>query len=117
MSLHLSEVKHNLMNLHSCLNFIPSCILHVVCKLYLPNGHILVDSPSIRRENSTWKFGRNYIDFERRIHEEIMTSIRRGNFDVDLTFEIDVILMSFPRGFFEVVSTWNRRNFCTCCFH
>ena len=55
--------------------------------------------------------------FERRIHVEIMTSIRRGNFDVDSTFKIDKISMSFPRGFFDVVSTSNRRNFCTGCFH
>ena len=71
------------------------------------NGHIFVDSPSIRRQNSTWKVRGNYIDFERRIHVEIMTSIRRGYFDVDSTFKIDEILMSSPRGFFYVVSTSN----------
>ena len=42
---------------------------------------------------------------------EIMTSIRRGYFDVDLTFKIDEISMSSPRGFFYGVSTSNRRNF------
>ena len=52
------------------------------CRNKRPNGHILIDSPSIRRRNSTWKVRRNYIDFERRIHVEIMTSIRRGNVDV-----------------------------------
>ena len=26
------------MNLHSCINFIQSCILHVVCKLYFIDG-------------------------------------------------------------------------------
>ena len=83
----------------------------------LPNRHILFDSPLIRRQNSTWKVRRNDIDFERRIHVEIMTSIWRGNFDVDSTFKIDEISMSSPRGIFEVVSTSNRRNFCTCCFH
>ena len=83
----------------------------------IPNGHIFVDSPSIWRRNSTWKVRGNYIDFERRIHVEIMTSIRRGNFDVDSTFKIDKISMGFPRGFFYVVSTLNRRNFFTCCFH
>ena len=41
----------------------------------LPNRHILFDSPLIRRQNSTWKVRRNDIDFERRIHVEIMTSI------------------------------------------
>ena len=54
---------------------------------------------------------------KRQIHEEIMTSIRWGNFEVDSTFKIYEILMSFPRGFFYVVSTSNRRNFWTCCFH
>ena len=82
-----------------------------------PNGHILVDLPSIRRRNSTWKVCRNYIDLERRIHVEIMTSIRRGNFDVDSAFKIDEISMSSPRGFFDVASTSNRCNFCTGCFH
>ena len=76
---------------------------------YLPNGHIFVDSSSIRRRNSTWKVRGNFIDFERRIHVEIMTSIRRGYFDVDSTFKIDEISMSSPRGFFFVVSTSNRR--------
>ena len=46
-----------------------------------------------------------------------MTSIRRGNFDVDSTFKIDEISMSSPRGFFYVVSTSNRRNFFSRCFH
>ena len=82
-----------------------------------PNGHILVDLPSIRRRNSTWKVRGNYIDFEERIDVEIMTLMRRGNFDVDSTFKIDKISMSSQRGFFYVVSTSNRRNFCTRCFH
>ena len=30
----------------------------------VPNGHIFVSSPSIRRRNSTWKVRGNYIDFE-----------------------------------------------------
>ena len=30
---------------------------------------------------------------------EIMISIRRGNFDVDLTFKIDEVLMISPCGF------------------
>ena len=84
---------------------------------YQPNGYISVDLPSIRRRNSTWKVRENYIDFERRIHVEIMTSIRRGYFDVDSTFKIDEISMSSPRGFFYVVSMSNRSNFCTRCFH
>ena len=83
---------------------------------YQPNGYISVDLPSIRRRNSTWKVRENYIDFERRIHVEIMTSIRRGYFDVDSTFKIEEILSS-PCGFFYVVSTSNRSNFCTRCFH
>ena len=47
----------------------------------------------------------------------ILTSIWHGYFHVDSTFKIDKISMSFPRGFFYVVSTSNRRNFCTRCFH
>ena len=45
--------------------------------IHIPNGHIFVDSPSIRRRNSTWKVRRDFIDFERQIHVEIMTLIRR----------------------------------------
>ena len=84
---------------------------------YQPNGHISVDLPSIRRRNSTWKVGGNYIDFERRLHVKIMTSIRRGYFTIDSTFKIDEISMSSPRGFVYVVSTSNGRNFCTRFFH
>ena len=72
-----------------------------------PNGHIFVNSPAIRRRNSTWNVRGNYIDFERRIQVEIMTSIRCGYFNVDSTFKIDEISMSSPRGFFYVVSTSN----------
>ena len=70
-----------------------------------PNRHIFVDLSSIRRRNSTWKVRRSYIDFERRIYVEIMTSIRHGNFDVDSTFKIDEISTSSLRGFFYVEST------------
>ena len=48
---------------------------------------------------------------------EMMTLIRRGNFDVDLTFKIEEISMSSPRGFFDVVSTSNQRNFYTRYLH
>ena len=116
-------VKYLIIRTGETLNFLfsapkfGSIVYFLMILVLLPNGHILVDSPSIRRRNSTWKVRRNYIDFERRIHVEIMTSIRRGNFDVDLTFKIDEISMSSLRGFFYVVSTSNRRNFCTRCFH
>ena len=83
----------------------------------VPNGHIFLDSSSIRRRNSAWKVCRNYIHFEWRIHVEIMTSIRCGHFDVDSVFKIDEILMSSPRGTFFFFSTPNRRDFCTRCFH
>ena len=86
------------------------------CYNTYPNGHIFVDSPSIRRLNSTRKVRGNYIDFERRNHVEIMTSIRRGYFDVDLTLKIVEISMNSPRGFFYVVSTSNRGNLCTRFF-
>ena len=88
-----------------------------IFKFSQSNGHIFVDSSSIRRRNSAWKVRGNDIDFERRIHVETMTSTRRGYFDVDSTFKIYKISMSSPRGFFYVVSTSNRRNFCTHCFH
>ena len=87
---------------------------HMTKLMKSPNGHIFADLLLILRRNSTWKVRGNYIDFERRIHVEIMTSIRRGYFDVDLTFKIDEILMSSRRGFFYVVLTSNRR---THCFH
>ena len=67
-----------------------------------PNGHIFVDSPLIRHRTSTWKIRRDFIDFERRIHVELITLIRRGNFNVDSPFKIDEISMTFPRGFFYV---------------
>ena len=79
----------------------------------LPNGHILVDSQSIRSRNSMWKVRRNYIDFERRIHVEIMTSIRRGNFDVNSISKSTKYRWALHVDF----STSNRRNFCTGCFH
>ena len=79
------------------------------CSKRNPNGNIFVDSSSIRRRNSTWKVRGYYIDFESRINVEIMTSIRRGYFDVDSTFKIDKMLMSSPREFFYVVSTSTRR--------
>ena len=57
---------------------------------------------------------RNYIDFERRIYVEIMTSVRRGYFDVHSTFKIDEISVSFLRGFFYVVSTFIESQFAYC---
>ena len=75
---------------------------YFVWTIRVPSEHILVDSPSIRRRNYTWKVRRNDINFEGGIHMEIMTSIRRGNFDVDSTFKIDEISMSSPRGFFSL---------------
>ena len=110
-------VKHLIIRTGETLNFLfsapkfGSIVYFLMILVLLPNGHILVDSPSIRRRNCTWKFRRNYIDFERRIHVEIMISIRRGIFDVDLTFKINEISISFPRGLFDVVSTSNRCNF------
>ena len=83
----------------------------------IPNGHILDDSPLIRHRDFTWKVRRNDIDFKRRIHIEIITSIQHGNLDVDSTFKIDKILMSSPRGFLDVVSMSNRRNSCTRCLN
>ena len=41
----------------------------------------------------------------------------RIEFDVDSTFKIDEISMSYRRGFFDVVSMLNRRNFCIRCQH
>ena len=94
-----------------------SNILRSTLQVKQPKGHTFVDLSLIRRQNFTWKVRGNDIDFEKRIHVGIMTSIRRGNSDVDTTFKIDEISMSSPRGFFYVVSTSNRRNFCTRCFH
>ena len=77
----------------------------------LPNGHIFADSPSNWRRKTTWKVRGNYIDFEWRIHMEIMTSIRRGYFNVDSTFKFDEISMSSPRG----ESTWITSKGCKFC--
>ena len=90
---------------------------NVNCRRTDPNGHIFVDSLLIRRRNSTWKVRRDFIDFERRIQVEIMISIRRGSFEVNLSFKIEEIWMSSPRGFFYLVSTSNRRNFFTRYLH
>ena len=62
----------------------------------IPRGKF-VEITSILKGESTWKLWHR--------------------FDVDSTFKIDEISMSSPRGFFYVVSTSNRRNFCTRCFH
>ena len=81
-----------------------------------PNGHIFIDLPSTRRRNSAWKLCQDFIDFERSIHVETMTSIRRGNFNIKSTFKIDEISTSFPPGLFYIVSMSNRHNFFTRCF-
>ena len=62
----------------------------------IPRGKF-VEITSILKGESTWKLWHR--------------------FDVDSTFKIDEISMSSPCGFFYVVSTSNRRNFCTRCFH
>ena len=82
----------------------------------LPNGHIVIDLPSTQRRTSTWKIRRDFIDFEKRIHLEIMASIRRGNFKVDSTFKIDETPMSSPHGFFYAILMLHRGNCFTCCF-
>ena len=88
-------------------------LLHV----FHPNGQIFVDSLLIRRQNSMRKVCQDFINFERRIRMEIVTSIRSENFDVDLTFKIDEILMISPLGFFYVALTSNRCNYCIRCFY
>ena len=50
----------------------------------MPNGHISVDSPSIKRRNFPWNVRQGFINFERQIHVEIITSIPRETFYVDL---------------------------------
>ena len=84
----------------------PTLVALAVPEIF-PNGHIFVDSPFIRHRNSTCKVHRDFLNFERRIQMEIMTSIRRRNFDVGSTFKIDEISMSSPRGLFFVVLTLN----------
>ena len=80
------------------------------------NRHIFVDLPSIRRLNSTWKVRRDFINFESRVHVEIMTSIRRGNFNRDWTFKIDKLSISFPGKFLYIVSMSNQFNWFIRCF-
>ena len=100
----LFELDQIQQNIHQLIK--SSCFVLDTSQQTFPNRHIFVDSPSIRHRNSTWKIRGNYIDFKRRIHVEIMTSIRHRYFDVDSTFKIDKISMSFLLGFF-----------CTRCFH
>ena len=57
------------------------------CFSDISNTHHPMDT-SIRRRNSMWKVRGNYINFERQIHVEIMTSIRRG-FDFQNRRNID----------------------------
>ena len=64
----------------------------------------------------TWKVCREFIGFEKRIHVEIMTSIRWRYFEVVSTFEIDEISMSSPHRLFYVVSMSNQHNCSTHCF-
>ena len=89
-----------------------------------PNGHIPIDSPSIRRRNFTWKVRRNYIDFERkstwklwhRFDVEIPTWIRLlkstkyrcvlnvdfstlFRYRIDVTSVLAVSIVSFPNIF------------------
>ena len=63
---------------------------------------------SIRRRNdiekSTWRTHRYFVNFESRIPVEIFTPNRCHHFHVDLSFTIDVISTTFPRG----ISTSNR---------
>ena len=51
-----------------------------LCNWNILNGHIFVDSPSIRCRNSTWKLRGNYINFERE-----STSKLWHRFDVDIS--------------------------------
>ena len=100
--LYTLETSENL-TVFSCFQGVEKgCIANECVKKHWswPNGHIFVDSPSIRCRNSTWKVRRDFIEFERRIYAEIMTSIRRGNFDMDSTFKIGEISMSSPSVFF-----------------
>ena len=55
----------------------------------------------------------NFVEISSILIGETMTSIRRGNFNMDSIFKIDEISISFPRGFFYTVSMSNRRNFFT----
>ena len=88
-------------------------VIHSCCTQWTHPRRFAIDLTSKFHMESLSKLHR----FERPIHVEIMTSIRRGNLDMDSTFKIDEISMSSLCGFFDVVSKSNRRNFCTCCFH
>ena len=63
--------------------------------------------------NSPWKVRRDFIEYERRIYMEVMTSIWRGNFYVDSTLKIDKMSMSSPHVFYYVDSMSNWRNWFT----
>ena len=83
--------------------------------LYTTQWTHLSRFPIVSTSNFTRNVRRDFIDFEGRIHVETMTSIRRGNFDVDSTFKIDEISMSSLRGFFYIISTSNKRNCLVRC--
>ena len=54
-------------------------------------------------EKSMQRTHRYFVDFESRIHAEILTLNRRHNFHVDSSLKINVISTNFPRG----ISAWN----------
>ena len=81
-------------------------------KRFFPKGHIFVDSPSIQRRNPRGKF----VEITSILKDESTWKLWH-RFDVDSTFKIDEISTSSPSGCFYVVSTSNRHNFCTRCFH
>lgn len=84
--------------------------LNSVIGTICPNGYVFVNSPWIQDRNSTAKVLQYFIDYEKLIQVEKMTSIRHEYVEVDLTFKIVEISMSSPRGFFNVILMWNRHN-------
>ena len=81
-----------LFHLMEAASFSESCFFQWKSFLLVePNGHIFVDSPSVRRQYSTWILRRDFNDFE--------SQIPRENYDIDSTWK-------FRRGF----DFQNRRN-------
>ena len=83
------------------------------------NGHIFIDSPMIRRQNSTGnvRVRGNYSDLK---GESTWKLWHRFNVQISKWFRLSKSTkyrMSSPHEFFYFVSTWNWCNFSTRCFH
>ena len=106
------SITHNIFRIqdHESIMCGISCIVFIEYTQCTHPCRFAINSTSKLHVGSFSRFHRFWIQVE------IITLIWRGNFNVDSTFKIDKISMSFPRGIFYVVSMSNRLNFFTRCF-